>query len=252
MNRRSLLSLGLNVGLLTLSRPLWAQEDAAARAEALWTRYRQGVQTEQEWVRVRIERAGQAPELKRLQRSIRYRADGGFLVLVRFAEPALDQGLTLLIDRSASSQAMWLRMPSWPQARRIAGDREARSFGGTDLSFEDNRLLLGEAPSDWSYRTLPDGRLEASPKSAGVNSAYGRRLLRLNTEGALAQIEYFDPNGRLLKTQTHEGLKVEANGRWRAQGIRVQHAQGSSHFEIERREFGAALPEAWFQAQLSA
>jgi hypothetical protein len=252
MNRRFLLGLSL----LPVSRPLWAQDDATARAEGLWARYRQGVQTEQEWVRVRIERAGQAPEVKRLQRSIRYRADGGFLVLVRFAEPALDQGLTLLIDRNASnntsSNAMWLRMPSWPQARRIAGDREARSFGGTDLTFEDNRLLLGESSADWRYQQLPDGRLEATPKSASLNSAYGRRLLRLNAEGALAQVEYLAPDGRLLKTQTHEGLKVEPNGRWRAQAIQVQQPQGSSRFEIERREFGAALPEAWFQAQLSA
>jgi len=245
MKRRELL------GLLALPQLCQASE-AGPVVQALWARYRAGTETEQEQLSLRIEREGAAPELKRLQRSIRFRPDGGFLVLVRFAEPALDKGLSLLIDRSSSQGTqMWLRMPSWSQARRIAGEREARSFGGTDLTFEDNRQLLGEATADWSYRTLPDGRIEALPKAA---SAYSRRLLRLSPEGALAQIEYFDPQGRLLKTQTHEGLSTDAQGRWRARTVRVQQHQEArrSVFEVERREFGLNLPEAWFHQQLAA
>lgn len=245
MNRRELLGL--------LAWPSLAQaSDASAAVQGLWARYRAGSETEQEHLSLRIEREGATPERKRLQRSIRFRPDGGFLVLVRFSEPALDQGLSLLIDRSAAhGTQMWLRMPSWPQARRIAAEREARSFGGTDLNFEDNRQLLGEATADWSYRQLSEGRIEALPKAA---SAYGRRLLSLSAEGALAQIEYFDPQGRLLKTQTHEGLTTDAHGRWRARVLRVQQHQEArrSVFEVEQREFGAKLPEAWFHQQLAA
>ncbi|MBH9552710.1 outer membrane lipoprotein-sorting protein [Inhella gelatinilytica] len=232
----------------------WARDadDALGTVRDLWARYRLGVETEQETVRVRVEREGQAPELKRLQRSLRFRPDGGFIVLVRFLEPALDKGLSLLIEQSPGKPAlMALRMPSWPQARRIAGDREARSFGGTDLTFEDNRQLLGEAVADWQYRALEGGRIEAQPR-AGTASGYGRRVLQVTAEGGLAQVDYFDAAGRWLKTQRQDGLQVGPGGRWRADRVVVSVAGGRSLFEVEQRQFGLNLTEAWFQAQLAA
>lgn len=228
-------------------------DNAAQRISALWQRYRQGVETEQETVNLLLNSAT-GSERKRLQRSVRYRPDG-FVCLVRFAEPALDKGLTLLIDQQGRSTQMWLRMPSWGQARRVAADREARSFGGTDLSFEDNRQLLGEAVADWAWRTLDDGRIEAS--QARMPSGYGRRLLRLGADGLLHEIQYLDTQGRLLKTQQLERLSLQGE-RWRADAMRVDVSPGTpdarrTELEVVSRQFGLPeLTEAWFQRQVQA
>ncbi|NJM44180.1 MAG: outer membrane lipoprotein-sorting protein [Brachymonas sp.] len=202
---------------------------------------------------MRVERTGQAPEIKTLTRWSRYSAQGD-RVTIKFNEPAADRGMGLLIAREPGSTAasqMWLRMPSWPQARRIAGDREARYFGGTDLTFEDNRQLMGEAVADFNYRTIKaDAQgwlIEATPKQAG-SSGYAKRLIQLSAQRAVVQIQYFDLDGSPLKTQRHEGLLVETTGRWRAGVVLVDnHKEGSrTRLEISKRDLSQAVPERVF------
>lgn len=233
-------------------------QDPSAIVQEVWSRYRQGGGVEQESVRLRIEREGQATEQKLLNRWTRFEPQGE-KVLVRFAEPSADRGLGLLIVREAGSGSqMWLRMPSWPQGRRIASDRESRYFGGTDLSFEDNRQLLGETLADWRYtlvRSSPDGWvIDAQPREPGL-SAYGRRRLSITPAYAISEISYYDPSGELIKIQRHEALSVEPSGRWRANRINVENRREGrrSLFEVEQRRFGVVLPERqWTAAGLVA
>lgn len=255
----SSLCLALPAALLAAPAMAVQEQNASALVTEAWARYRNGVGTEQEQVRVRVSRGAQVAETKTLTRWTRFQ-DQGERVLIKFSEPAADRGLGLLIahDGERSSQ-MWLRMPSWGQARKIAGDREARYFGGTDLSFEDNRQLLGEAVADFSYRLLRSDangwQIEATPREAGsggvisgTTSGYGKRLMQLAPTYAVTEIQYFDRNNALIKVQRNEDITVEPSGRWRAGRIAVDNTQEGSRsvFEITARRIGAVLPERLF------
>ncbi|MGM9514321.1 outer membrane lipoprotein-sorting protein [Roseateles sp. DB2] len=261
----------LMAGLTALQPAAFAQTQAhitlptEAEATALiadsWSRYRRGVTTEQELVRLQITRAGQPVETKRLSRWTQF-AEQGERVSIRFAEPAADrgQGLLILQERSAaapSAAQMWLRMPSWPQARRITGDREGRYFGGTDLSFEDNRQLLGEHTPAFRYRVLQaeagSWQVEAQPRDP-MTSSYGRRLITLSRPSlAITEIQYFDRQGALIKTQRHESLQLDGT-RWRAQVVSVDNVQERSRtvLTIEQRRLNEPLPERTFTPQFLA
>ncbi len=229
-----------------------ASDFTAAQHMALaWAHYRQGVSTEQEHMQVRVTRPGQAPEVKTLTRWCRLSPEGD-KVLVRFSAPAADKGLGLLIVRAPQRDTqMWMRQPSWTQARRIAADREGRPFGGTDLSFEDNRQLLGEAVADFQYRILAqEGSgwlIEALPRE-GVTSAYGMRHIRLTPQHAVAEIRYFDRQMRPLKTQRHDGLDVAPGGRWRARSITIDHHQDPSQtvLEVVQRQLNPTVVDRLF------
>lgn len=237
-----------------------AELDAAQLVSKAWAQFRQGVALEQEQIKLRIERAQQAPESKSLTRWSRFHAQGD-RVAIKFNEPSNDRGMGLLIQREASTAApssMWLRMPSWPQARRIASDRENRYFGGTDLTFEDNRQLMGEALEEFDYRQIKTEAagvwIEATPKATNANSGYGKRSMLISPQSAVLQINYFDRDGKPLKTQRHEGIAVEPNGRWRANVIDVvNHQEGSrTRLEITQRQFGANIAERIFSPNFLA
>ncbi|MDT8997904.1 outer membrane lipoprotein-sorting protein [Paucibacter sp. APW11] len=230
-----------------------AEPDASSLIQEAWARYRLGGGTEQESIKLRMERPKQAAELKQLSRWTRFQAHGE-RVLIRFKAPQEDRGLALLISRDSSAEPsqMWLRMPSWPQARRISADRENRYFGGTDLSFEDNRQLLGEAIAGFQYKLLKSSpeawQIEATPRE-GTSSAYAKRRITVSAGSlAVTEILYFDAEGSLLKTQRQEEIKLEPSGRWRAGRVIVDNHKEArrSVFEIEQRQFGAALPERLF------
>lgn len=245
-SRRLLLTCALT-GLAPLAH---AEPDAAQLIAQSRERLRAGVSTEEEQVLVRVQRSGHDTEDKRLTRLTRY-TSGGEQVLIRFKEPSADRGLALLIQREAGQSQMWLRMPSWPQGRRIAADRETRYFGGTDLTFEDSRQLLGEALADFSYQLLradANGWLiEATPKP-GVTSGYAKRRLQLTPALALSEVQYLGESGQVLKTQRHERIQLDASGRWRVDKVTVSNpAQGStSVFEIEARKLGLPLTDRQF------
>ena len=243
---RRALSLFCLAGLACGAWSAWgAPPDPAQLIARSWSLYRSGVQTELEQIRVRVERPQRQPELKSLVRWTRFSSEGD-KVRVQFTEPALDKGLGLLVVRQAQAAGngtqMWLRMPSWTQARRLSGDRESRYFGGTDLTFEDNRQLLGEAVADFDYQLLaadPTGwRIEARPKP-GVLSAYGKRIIQLTPALAVERIDYHDTQGRLLKVQRHPQLQLEGSGRWRPLLVVIDNLQEDRRtvIEITQRQF---------------
>jgi hypothetical protein len=252
--RRAFCMVFCGIALVISAQTLASDSDAAGLIADSWTRFRHGLGNEQEHIKVRVERTNQAAEVKELTRWTRFDPKGD-RVMIKFTQPAADRGLALLIAResggSSSASNMWLRMPSWEQARRIASDRESRYFGGTDLTFEDNRQLMGEAVSDFSYRMLKADStgwlIEALPKAA-ANSGYGKRVVQLSSQKAVVQIQYFDSSNSLVKTQQHDGVVVEPSGRWRANVIAVtNHKEGSrSRFEITARQLGVSVPERVF------
>lgn len=229
--------------------------DPAQLIAQSWSLYRSGVQTEVEQIRVRVERPQRQAELKSGVRWTRFSSEGD-KVRVQFTEPALDKGLGLLVLRQSKGGGaqMWLRMPSWTQARRLTGDRESRYFGGTDLTFEDNRQLLGEAVADFDYLMLSTEttgwRIEARPKP-GVLSAYGKRVIQLTPALAVERIEYHDTQGRLLKVQRHPQLQLDGTGRWRSLQVVIENLQEDRRtvIEIGQRQFDPATGPSRFNPE---
>ncbi len=223
--------------------------DAKELVSKAWHNYRQHSDTEQENIRILLEKNGQRSE-KNVTRWTRFLTDGE-KVLIRFEAPAADKGLALLIHNEGSQKQMWLKMPSWGKERRIAAHREAQYFAGTDLTFEDNKLLVGEQTADFNYQivsTNPEGWQIEAVAAAHVVSAYGKRRIWLTKDLAISKIEFYDPEHQLIKTLTNLFLQVDAEGRWRANSIEVVNHQDQSRsvFEIRQRQFPSDWSEHLF------
>lgn len=227
-----------------------AEQDARGAIARAWQQYQAGVQTERELVEVQVTQAGQALPAKLLWRRIRY-GEQGQRMSVKFLEPLADLGLALLIERNTSApDQVWLRLPSWSGARKVAGNRETRYFADTAFTFEDNKQLIGEQTALFEYRYASQGAggavVSATPK-AGTASGYSRRDIALNSQGVPVRIDYFDDGAQALKTLTFEELSYPAPGRWRADRIVLRQRDGSQTvLKVRKRLFNEALGERVF------
>lgn len=227
-----------------------AELDARAAIAHAWQQYQSGVHTERELAEVQVTQAGQILPTKLLWRRIRY-GEQGQRVSVKFIEPTADLGLALLIERNISApDQVWLRLPSWSAARKIAGNRETRYFADTAFTFEDNKQLIGEQTALFDYRYASQGAngavVSATPK-AGTASGYGRRDITLNNQGVPVRIEYFDDSAQAIKTLVFEELNYPAPGRWRADRIVLRQRDGSqTALKVRKRLFNEALGERVF------
>lgn len=219
-----------------------------------WQLYRSHSTAESELMDLSVTRFGEAAQHKKLQRWIRYLADGE-QVVIKFETPTADRGLGLWIDDSERQQhQLWLKMPAWYQPRRINAATEQQYFAGTDFTFEDQRQLTGEDTSQFQYRLLATSKsgwwLEAVPRDP-TTSAYGRREIWLNADYAISQIHYFDQQGQLLKSQKNQLLQRYDNGAWRANRIEVENLQQQSIsvFEIVERRFDNTNAERMFSQE---
>lgn len=229
----------------------WAAEpDARGAVVRAWQQYQSNVQTEEELIEVQVTQPGQQLPTKLLWRRIRY-GEQGQRVSVKFVEPVADLGLALLIERNTSApDQIWLRLPSWTSARKVAGNRETRYFADTAFTFEDNKQLIGEQSALFDYRYISQGAagavINATPKSGAV-SGYVRREITLNSQGVPTRIAYFDDQGPPLKTLSFEQLSQNAQGRWRADRIVVrQRDGGQTVLKVRKRLFNGAVSDRIF------
>ncbi len=227
-----------------------AELDARSAVAHAWQLYQSSVQTEQELIEVRVSQAGQALPTKLLWRRIRF-GDQGQRVSVKFVEPIADLGLALLIERNVSApDQIWLRLPSWTSARKVAGNRETRYFADTAFTFEDNKQLIGEQTALFDYRYVsrgPAGAVISATPKAGVTSGYSRCDITLNAQGVPQRIAYFDDRSQPLKTLSFEDLNQTAQGRWRADRIVVrQRDGGQTVLTVRKRVLNAPLSDRVF------
>ena len=225
--------------------------DARAAVVQAWQQYRQGVQSEQELIEVRVTQDGQAVQEKRLWRRIQNGAQGQKLS-IKFVAPADDQGLGLLVERGfVDGDQIWLRLPSWSGGRKVVGNRELKYFADTGFTFEDSKQLIGESAALFDYRYLPptaQGALVVATPKPGVLSGYARREICLNAQGVPVKTDYFDADGQLIKTLSFEAISFAAPGRWRADRIVLRHFQQHSVtvLTVKQRQFNVATADSLF------
>ncbi len=132
--------------------------------------------------------------------------------LVRFLSPKSVKGVTLLnID---DGEKIYLYMPAYGKARRIAGSSKGDEFMGTGLSYEDMNMnyedkdyekkLLQETESEYIVEVLPSGE----------DISYKKIILAVDKEKFYAKkVEFYDMSENLTKTLEIAKIKIDDKGK---------------------------------------
>jgi outer membrane lipoprotein-sorting protein len=132
--------------------------------------------------------------------------------LVRFLSPKSVKGVTLLnID---DGEKIYLYMPAYGKARRIAGSSKGDEFMGTGLSYEDMNMnyedkdyekkLLEETESEYIVEVLPSGE----------DISYKKIILTVDKEKFYTkEVEFYDMSENLTKTLEIAKIKIDDKGK---------------------------------------
>ena len=133
--------------------------------------------------------------------------DGKSSTLVRFLSPKSVKDVTLLnID---DGEKIYLYMPAYGKARRIAGSSKGDEFMGTGLSYEDmsmdyedkdyKKTLLEETENEYIIEVLPSGE----------DISYEKIILHVDKEKFYAKkVEFYETGSELTKTLTINKIEI--------------------------------------------
>ncbi|WP_310498624.1 outer membrane lipoprotein-sorting protein [Sandarakinorhabdus sp.] len=129
--------------------------------------------------------------------------------LLRFTTPADMRGVaTLTIERSGSSDDLWIFLPALRRVRRLVSSNRADPWVGSEFSLGD---IIGHKVGDWHHRLVqrePLGaasaiRIESVPASARVASdtGYSKRVTWLReADAATLRVDFHDQTGAPMKS----------------------------------------------------
>ena len=132
--------------------------------------------------------------------------------LVRFLSPKSVKGVTLLnID---DGEKIYLYMPAYGKARRIAGSSKGDEFMGTGLSYEDmsmnyedkdyEKKLLEETDSEFIIEVIPSEE----------DTSYKKIILAVDKEKFyIKKVEFYDMSENLIKTLEIDKIKIDDKGK---------------------------------------
>lgn len=131
-------------------------------------------------------------------------------VMIRFLFPGDVQGTAYLqIQHHDGDDDMWIYLPALKKVRRLVANNKKDSFVGSDFSYGDILLPVVDTYRHTLLRTEPlDGEecyvIESVPATEQIKKDYGylKKISWIRTTNFMEKkVEYFDPNGRHLKTQ---------------------------------------------------
>ena len=181
------------------------------------------------------------------------------MLLVRFSTPADIKGTGFLqIEHIDGDDDLWIYLPALKKSRRLVANNKKDSFVGSDFSYGDislpkvdlfrHTLLRSEAIDKHDCHVI-----ESVPASDTVksNSGYSKKISWVRKDTLLeAKVEYYDPSGRLLKTQlTSEHQRVETDPqRWFALYREMTNHQTGHKTVIrfDKIESGVSAPDEMF------
>ena len=151
-------------------------------------------------------------------------------VLVRLQSPADVSGIGFLSVWSGSKEDQWIYMPSQKKARRVVSGNKAAKFLDTEFAMEDfsantyahftNKVIKEERAPSASVAVIES-------KARDKGTTYSRILTWVDTTNYQVQKgEYYDANGKLLKTMVFRDYKQFGNT-WRAQTMEVRNMQNN-------------------------
>lgn len=182
---------------------------------------------------------------------------------MKFTSPADVNGTTFLIhDHSDKNADMWIYLPATRKTRRIAGRERSSSFMGSEFT---NANMNTPNPDDFSHTLkgteVISGRECRIIESTCLNdqiqeeNGYFRQLSWVDKENNLSyKVEYFDINGKKLKTQQLSNYKKQPNGKYFCYRLEmINNANGrKSVIEIEKFQLGSVRGENEFSPSVLA
>jgi len=173
--------------------------------------------------------------------------DGKSSTLVRFLSPKSVKGVTLLnID---DGEKIYLYMPAYGKARRIAGSSKGDEFMGTGLSYEDMSMdyedkdyeknLLEETDSEYIIEVLPSGE----------DVSYEKIILHVDKENFYAKkVEFYETGSESTKTLTIDKIKLDDNGKVTPMEIVFTDTEENKKTKIAMKEieYDIELPSGFF------
>lgn len=138
--------------------------------------------------------------------------DGKSSTLIRFLSPKSVKGVTLLnID---DGEKIYLYMPAYGKARRIASSSKSNEFMGTGLSYEDmsmdyedkeyEKTLLKETDDEYIVEVLPNGE----------DLSYEKIIIHVDKAKFYAKkVEFYETSNELTKTLTINKIKIDDKGK---------------------------------------
>ena len=143
--------------------------------------------------------------------------------LIRFDAPAeMDGSGVLTLENDHEPDDQWMYLPAFHASRKIPSSNRSERYMGTEFFFED---VSEDKIELYRYTLLGyeerDGRRMAKVEQVPVDetvqrdSAYGKKVQWVDPERLLvAQVDYFDKIGKLIKRFHASGATDEA-GKWR-------------------------------------
>ncbi len=126
--------------------------------------------------------------------------------LVRFLSPADQKGIAVL---SLPAGELWLYLPAFKKAKRIASHVKNGSFAGTDFSYSDMEAKNYAATHDVSY-VKAEGQadvIELKPRPE-AEAEYSRILMTVDRASSVpTTIEYYDAKGVAYKRLVSRGIE---------------------------------------------
>ena len=191
----------------------------------------------------------------RYERSMRMElwSQGETKSLVRILEPAKDRGVCTL----RSGDNIWNYLPNVDRTVKVPSAMMGGAWMGSHITNDD--LVRSSRLADDFTATV-----KARPGQAGATSyelelvarpdapvVWGRISVKISAAKIPEKIQYYDENGKLVRTLSFEEVKV-VGGRTMPTVQRVLPADKPGEqtvMRFERMEFDVALPEATFTLQ---
>ena len=132
--------------------------------------------------------------------------------LVRFLSPKSVKGVTLLnID---DGEKIYLYMPAYNKARRIAGSSKGDEFMGTGLSYED--MSMDYKDKDYEKKLLEetDNEFIIEVITSDEDTSYKKIILTVDKEKFYTKkVEFYDMSENLIKTLEIDKIKIDDKGK---------------------------------------
>jgi len=173
--------------------------------------------------------------------------DGKSSTLVRFLSPKSVKGVTLLnID---DGEKIYLYMPAYGKARRIAGSSKGDEFMGTGLSYEDMNMnyedkdyekkLLEETDSEFIIEVIPSDE----------DTSYKKIIITVDKEKFYTkEVEFYDINENLTKTLEITKIKIDDKGKITPMEIAFTDTEENKKTKIviKEMEYNVELSSGFF------